>query len=117
LPFGCFFWIEIEAQIDPKWISVVPLGTLFILLLNYSIAGGHYWHRNNFGEASAYDFTVVFLFFNVLTLSATTLYTSGVRNRRVYKMAMVLFVSSMIFLCLATTTTLSAKVLTFTFMG
>jgi len=106
-----------EAQIDLKWISVVSLGTLFILLLNYGIAGGHYWYRDNFGEASAYGFTIVFLFFNILTLSAATLYASGVRNRRVYKMAIVLFVFSMIFLFLATITTLSAKALTFTFMG
>jgi hypothetical protein len=109
-------FIEMETQVDLKWISVVSLGTLFTLLLNYGIAGGPYWYRDNFGEAAAYGFTVVFLFFDILTLSAATLYTSGIRNRRVYKIAIILFVFSMSFLLLAVTVTLSAKALTFTFM-
>lgn len=73
--------------------------------------------QRQFGEAVAYGFTVVFLFFDILTLSAATLYTSGIRNRRVYKIAIILFVFSMIFLLLAVIITLSAKALTFTFMG
>lgn len=36
-----------ETQVDLKWISVVSLGTLVALLLNYDIAGGPCWYRDN----------------------------------------------------------------------
>lgn len=105
-----------ENQKDLKWISLVSLGAMVILLLNYAFAGGYSWTRQNFLEAWSFGLTLIFLFLNVLTISISTLFSSGIRSATVYNTAEGLFVVSMLFFFLALVSTLAkGPNLTFTF--
>lgn len=115
--FYACHWLEMESLKDLKWISIVSLGTFFIVLFNYALAGGYYWNRRSLWEASAYGFTVVFLFLNFLTLTVSTLFTSGIRHKKVYQIATSFFVVSMLFFVLALVLTLARSSLTFGFMS
>jgi hypothetical protein len=105
-----------ENQKNLKWISLVSLGTMVILLLNYAFAGGYSWTRQNFLEAWSFGLTLAFLFFNVLAISVSTLFSSGIRSATVCNTARSLFVVSMLFFFLALISALArGPNLTFTF--
>ena len=90
-----------ESPKDLKWISLVSLGTFFVVLFNYACAGGYYWYKASSWQSWAFGSTVVFLFLNSFTLSLSTLFMSGIKHRKVYQITISFFVVSMIFFVIA----------------
>ncbi len=87
----------VDTPRDLKWMCLVCLVTIFVWWLGYLSMGPYYLQRYRIMMAG---FSMIFLFFDLATLTAATLHLSGVRSQIIHHATVVLFVLSMISLFL-----------------